>query len=196
MEVSTPESQKTGTTEYETAKSTTSSMSQGMRGHEPGAKRLDKEDLKLTSAEMIAKLNVLAVKKGQPPPPQKRVVQPHHATPAVVRMLPPIPKVNERVRPSQASFTPAPPNRQNKAKKDKKSRSGELEGDRALRLQKEAWEKQQRKESKAAAKAAKAAAATAASDCESTSSWSSAVTTRSSSSKRAHSPGETTAVKK
>ena len=200
MEVSTPESQKTGTTEYETAKSTTSSMSQGMRGHEPGAKRLDKEDLKLTSAEMIAKLNVLAVKKGPPPPPPQKLAvqqqppqqQPQQATPAAVGMLPPIPK-KEKVRPRQASFKPAQPNRQHKAKKDKKSQSGESEGDRALRLQKEAWEKKQRRA--AAAKAAKAGAATAAtSDCESTSSWSSVMTTRSLTSKRVHSPGETTAT--
>ena len=200
MEVSTPESQKTGTTEYETAKSTTSSMSQGMRGHEPGAKRLDKEDLKLTSAEMIAKLNVLAMKKGPPPPPPQKLAvqqqppqqQPQQATPAAVGMLPPIPK-KEKGRPRQASFKPAQPNRQHKAKKDKKSQSGESEGDRALRLQKEAWEKKQRRA--AAAKAAKAGAATAAtSDCESTSSWSSVMTTRSSTSKRVHSPGETTAT--
>ena len=130
-----------------------------------------------------------AMNKAPPmPAPPLGEFAPHLPAPPLGEFkIPKVRKEKSNSLPKTAGYTPKPPNKQLKGKKDKaKAKStksdGETYGERALRLQKEAWEKQQK--------------AAAASDTESTSSRSSARTTRSTSSKREHSPGGPSMVKK
>ena len=143
-------------------------------------------------------LNDLAMpgqgKKKQPPPQAAMNKAPPMPAPPLGEFAPHLPapplgefKIPKKERSNSslktAGYTPKPPNKQPKGKNKAKptKTNGETYGERALRLQKEAWEKQKKANP---------------SDTESTSSRSSARTTRSATSKREHSPGGPATVKK
>ena len=160
-------------------------------------------ELEYTAEELLARMGA----RG-PVPPQQRAAQPPPPPPpqAAMNKAPPMPapptgefaphlpapplgefKIPKKERSNSslktAGYTPKPPNKQPKGKNKAKptKTNGETYGERALRLQKEAWEKQKKANT---------------SDTESTSSRSSARTTRSATSKREHSPGGPAMVKK
>ena len=205
----TPESQKTRASAYETAKSSQTTASPGSRGFEPGARGFTAEERNLSSADLIARMDLARNRQqGAPTPPQppttgqqqqqqqhqppRQQPQPQQQqqfnreappkpAPSAGRGLPKIPKVKDQgnKRPGRATFTPTAANKRKLAKGTKPPT--ESAGERAIRLMKEA-EKKKLKEAKTKASE---------SDAGSTSS---ARTNRSATSKRDHSPGGAAAV--